>query len=75
MASYTARKTHPPIFRKLARKANPYGAVAQLARKLAVQEPLPKGYLDQIDLKLEKDTPVWSAAPEDLWGSPEGYYE
>ena len=61
MASYSRTMNHPPIFGALTRKVNPYGAVAILARKLAVTEPNDQAKLDKlnnmIDLALEKHRP------------------
>lgn len=85
MASYTRTMSHPPIFGALTRKADPYGAVAILARKLAVTEPNDQAKLDKLndefDFQLrrgkyhEPEYSPWDIEPEDLWGAPEGYYE
>lgn len=54
MASYTARRTHPPIFSALSRKASPYGAVAILARQIAHSEPIDPKLNDEIDQLLKR---------------------
>ena len=85
MASYSRTMSHPPIFGALTRKINSYGAVAVLARKLAVTQPNDQAKLDKLNAKIdqllkrgkyrEPDYSPWQIDPEDLWGSPEGYNE
>lgn len=85
MTSYARRMSHPPIFGDLTLKADPYGPVAQLARRLAVTQPNDPGkrdkLKDEIDRLLkagkyrEPDYNPWAVEPEDVWGAPEGYYE
>ena len=50
MARYNS---HPPIFGALTRKVDPYGAVAQLARKLAVKEPNNPAKLDRLNDEID----------------------
>lgn len=90
MTSYARRKAHPPIFAAVARKANPYGAVAGLSRAIAHKEAqADKKLQDELNRLLrvgkhrEPDyserwkyaEDPWETDPADRWGSPEGYNE